>query len=227
MYSISCRVAIRVSSEKVVGSAFESVVRLWTGKALEVLENPVRAVIEQRSVITRSSDVFLVREDGSSMEVSYSCAPIMETPARVVGCVFAVRDVSLVRRLEEESSKASKLESLGLLAGGIAHDFNNFLTTIMGNLSYAKRQEETTSEMREILSESEAASKRASELTQQLLTFSKGGAPIKTTASIGEAIRHSIEFSLRGTNTKPRFELSSDLFPVEGRSGSACSTFTE
>ena len=160
-------------------------------------------------------DLILHTKDGSSVDVSYSCAPIMDSNSVAVGCVFAFQDISHIHRLEEETVRSSKLESLGLLAGGIAHDFNNFLTTIMGNLSYAKLHVESSSEIREILSESESASLQASKLTQQLLTFSKGGAPVKTKASIAEAIQHSVEFSLRGSMIKPTFSISSDLKPVE------------
>ena len=201
--------------EEAVGHGFNDLVHLrGFGSGGNIPSPPDTAIAEQR-VVTAKGDVVLVKNDQSTIEVSYSCAPITDADTQVIGCVFAVRDVSHLRQLEEETSKASRLESLGLLAGGIAHDFNNFLTTIMGNISIAKLGDDVSSELREILQESEAASLRASELTQQLLTFSKGGAPVKKKTSISEAIRHSVEFTLRGTTIKPVFEICPHLKAVD------------
>ncbi|MDA7632850.1 ATP-binding protein [bacterium] len=206
---------IGVSEADVLGRRFSEIVGLEGQKNNQPMRSPVRLAISEGRLAVSDGDVMLRTKDGSSVDVSYSCAPIMDSDSMAVGCVFAVQDISHIHRLEEETVRASKLESLGLLAGGIAHDFNNFLTTIMGNLSYAKLHVESSSEIREILSESESASRQASKLTQQLLTFSKGGAPVKTKESIAEAIHHSVEFSLRGSVIKPTFDIASDLRSVE------------
>lgn len=204
-----------MTETEAVGHRFDELVHLQGLGSEEVIPSPMDMAIVERVVVTGKSDVVLVKTDQSTIEVSYSCAPITDAETQVIGCVFAVRDVSHFRMLEEETFRASKLESLGLLAGGIAHDFNNFLTTIMGNISIASMESNVPNELREMLRESEAASLRASELTQQLLTFSKGGAPVKTKASISEAIRHSVEFTLRGTVIKPTFEICTSLKAVD------------
>ncbi|HTX72844.1 MAG TPA: ATP-binding protein, partial [Rectinemataceae bacterium] len=112
---------------------------------------------------------------------------------------------------EEELLKTSKIESLGIFAGGIAHDFNNLLTSIIGNISLAKLDSERDPAVHSILTEAENASLRAKDLTIQLLTFSKGGEPIRKTESIVDILRETADFVLRGSNITCRFALADDL----------------
>jgi len=118
-------------------------------------------------------------------------------------------------KAEDELIKARRLESIGLLAGGIAHDFNNLLTAIVGNISLAKMTVPPESKVFGRLIEAEKASMRARDLTQQLLTFAKGGAPIKKTVSIAELLIDSASFALSGSNVKCSFDLPSDLWPAD------------
>ncbi|MGD8446327.1 MAG: PAS domain S-box protein [Desulfobacterales bacterium] len=123
-------------------------------------------------------------------------------------------DITEKKRLEEELLKAQKLESLGVLAGGIAHDFNNFLSGIMGNISLAKLEADQGEDIIEALDEALRVTSRASALTRQLLVFSKGGAPVKKTASISEVLRDSTVFALRGSKAKCEFNIVEGLWPV-------------
>jgi len=107
---------------------------------------------------------------------------------------------------------AEKIESLGVLAGGIAHDFNNLLNAIMGNIDLALFSPGQSEEIRENLERAEKAALRARDLTTQLLTFSRGGAPIRKTASIAELIRDSADFALRGSNSRAEFVFPDDLW---------------
>ena len=97
--------------------------------------------------------------------------------------VVAFRDITDALKMREERAKASKLDSLGLLAGGIAHDFNNILMAVMGNVSMARATMPAGPAMR-ALDEAQQACVRARQLTWQLLTFSRGGAPVKKTMAI-------------------------------------------
>ena len=100
------------------------------------------------------------------------------------------------------------MESLGILAGGLAHDFNNLLTAIMGNLSLAMISEPRPDDkILRMLHSAEAASQRAREITQQLMAFSRGGAPAKEVAAIENIIRETAEFCLRGSNCRCAFSL--------------------
>ena len=125
------------------------------------------------------------------------------------------QDITKRKRLEEDLLRAQKLESVGLLAGGIAHDFNNILTTILGNVSMAKTQVTSEDELFEMLSEAEMASLRAQTLTKQLLTFAKGGAPVKETASINDILKESSSFVLRGSKSRCELSIAEDLWPAE------------
>jgi len=111
--------------------------------------------------------------------------------------------------------QAQKMESLGILAGGIAHDFNNLLTVILGNLSLAKLMPDNRAKTLDILAESEKASLQAKKLTQQLLTFSKGGAPVKTPVPIKKIISDSADFAMRGSNVSSEISIPDDLWHVE------------
>jgi nitrogen-specific signal transduction histidine kinase/CheY-like chemotaxis protein len=124
-------------------------------------------------------------------------------------------DITDRRRLEEERQRVEKLESVGLLAGGIAHDFNNILTAILGNISLAGMEAEPGSELFESLEQAEKASRRATALTKQLLTFSKGGAPIKSLASLVEMLDDTAGFALSGSNVKCQCSIPADLWHAE------------
>jgi PAS domain S-box-containing protein len=118
-------------------------------------------------------------------------------------------------KVEGDLLRAQKLESLGILAGGIAHDFNNLLASVMGNVSLAKLDIPHTDRAHRYLAEAEQASLRARDLTQQLLTFSKGGTPVKTVASLAELIRESAGFALRGSRVRHALQLPDELWLIE------------
>jgi signal transduction histidine kinase len=109
----------------------------------------------------------------------------------------------------------NNLESLGLLAGGIAHDFNNVLTGVMGNLALLLRFLDKDSREYEFASGAQKAATKTEGLTQQLMTFAKGGAPVKEIASLEQVIRETTNLSLHGANTKPEFRFTDDLLSVE------------
>ncbi|MEW5800691.1 MAG: ATP-binding protein [bacterium] len=119
------------------------------------------------------------------------------------------------RRVEEELQKAQKLESLSVLAGGIAHDFNNLLAGIIGNLSLVEKYAKSGTSIFHALGNAQKACYRTKGLTHQLLTFSRGGTPIKKIASIAELMQEAVNFSLRGSNIRCDFALADALWPVE------------
>jgi signal transduction histidine kinase/CheY-like chemotaxis protein len=131
---------------------------------------------------------------------------------RRVRCELAI-DVTENKRLEEELILRDKMESVGRLAGGIAHDSNNILTAIMAAASLAEGCD--ADELPELLGEVQQACERARALNSQLLTFARGGAPVKERASLGELIRATAGFALRGSNVLPNIRLPDDLWPVE------------
>ncbi|MCU0287477.1 MAG: response regulator, partial [Acidobacteria bacterium] len=132
----------------------------------------------------------------------------------VKGIVLNCRDVTKLKQMEEVLSRMQKLESVGLLAGGIAHDFNNILTVILGNLAIAKIVD-CKEKLMHSLEEAEVGVLKARDLTQQLLTFAKGGAPIKEIASIEEIIKDTAGFSIRRSNITLQLDFQQDLDPVD------------
>ena len=138
------------------------------------------------------------------------------TASNEINAVITAQDITEKRKAEEESLKIAKLDSLSVLAGGIAHDFNNMLTTILGNLyliqNYDGKDEQT---YKKNLKDLENAVGSATNLTQQLLTFSKGGSPVKETASIKELLIESTNFALRGSNILCDLVMPEDLNNVE------------
>lgn len=124
------------------------------------------------------------------------------------------RDVTAKKRAEEELIRTQKLESLGQLAGGIAHDFNNLLTGVLGNVSLARALAPRGEKVAERLIEAEKAAMRAQDLTHQLLTFAKGGAPIKRATRIEAVLRETIDFALSGSAIGCVYEIKEDLKSV-------------
>jgi PAS domain S-box-containing protein len=135
-------------------------------------------------------------------------------------------DITERKRMEEELLKADKLESVGVLAGGIAHDFNNILTSISGNISMAKMLAKPGDKALGLLNAAESASVRAQGLTRQLLTFAKGGEPVKETASIKKLIKESSRFVVSGSKSVCKFQIAEDLWPVDADLGQISQVIT-
>ncbi|MFL6519064.1 MAG: response regulator [Chthoniobacterales bacterium] len=126
------------------------------------------------------------------------------------------RDISERKKSETERLTTSKLESLGTLAGGIAHDLNNILTVISGNIGLAQIEASADSgSLLGFLSKAGQAAQHAAHLSSQLLTFSKGGAPLKKVVSMCDLLEHSAEFALYGSNLRADFDIAVDLWKAE------------
>ena len=156
-----------------------------------------------------------VRKDGTKMPVILNVFSEFGEDGNLIRTKTIARDITDRKKIEEELLKVEKLESLGVLAGGIAHDFNNLLTAILGSISLAKMYAGSGNKVSERLSEAEKASLQARDLTQKLLTFSKGGFPVKKAASISELIRDSAGFVLSGSNVRCEYSTPGNLWPVD------------
>ncbi len=173
--------------------------------------------IEEEQILKRGySDVYekeYIKKDGIVFPVEIRSFLLNDEEGKPQSIWSIVRDISGRKNMEKELRKVDRLESLGILAGGIAHDFNNLLTGILGNVSLAQIKEgEDTSDL---LEDAKQASIQAKNLTQQLLTFAKGGEPIKGEVSIENIIKVSSGFTLHGSNVKCFYDFSPDLWKVE------------
>lgn len=213
------------SQEEASGVQLETVFRIIDETSRKELINPVIESLNTGRVVELSNHTVLISRDGTERAIADSAAPILNEANRIIGVVLVFRDVSEKKHIEEELFKARKLESIGVLAGGIAHDFNNFLTAILGNISLARRLTTPEERIYEILENAETASNRAKSLTQQLLTFSKGGTPIRRLASIGKIISESASFVLRGSNVSYQLEIDPNLHLAEVDAGQMTQVF--
>jgi PAS domain S-box-containing protein len=126
------------------------------------------------------------------------------------------RDVTERKRAEDDRLTKGKIESLGTLAGGIAHDLNNILTVISGNIGLA--QLEAPSEEKNLfacLAKASQAAQEAAHMSSQLLTFSKGGSPVKKVVRMSELLAKSAHFSLHGSNLRAEMDIPPDLWTTE------------
>jgi PAS domain S-box-containing protein len=148
--------------------------------------------------------------------VQVTATPTRDADGRAAGAVWVLRDVTDIARAEQERAKAAHLESIGVLAGGLAHDFNNILMGVVGNLSLAQDLVGAEQDaLRARLRHAATACTRARGVTSQLLTFAKGGAPVKTTASMRELLVDCTRFVLSGSPVAARFDIDPDLWPAD------------
>ncbi len=158
----------------------------------------------------RAGDVFIVHA---------SCTPVMSENGELESIIGVSFDITETREMEKQLYQAQKMESIGTLAGGIAHDFNNLLTVLTGNVSYALSMLNKDDELFGVLSDVFQGTKQAQNLTHQLLTFARGGKPIKKICDINELVEESARFVTSGTRSKCRFDLADDLMNAEIDSG--------
>jgi PAS domain S-box-containing protein len=153
--------------------------------------------------------------DGTVRTYEGVLIPVCDEYGTVTGIRGTARDITARKKLEEEILKSDKLESISLVAGGIAHDFNNILTIVLGYISLVRSYTNKNDVTYPKLVEAEKAAQQAKSLTKQLLTFAKGGAPVKDTASIEELIKETVSFALHGSNIAYKFQFADGLPHVE------------
>ncbi len=163
----------------------------------------------------RTVEIEMICKNGSTVWFEVTVKFVRNETGQAVGMLGISRDVTDRRQMQEELLKAKKLESVGILAGGIAHDFNNLLTIILGNIQLAEDDIKPEVGISECLAEAEKASIQAQALTKQLITFAKGGAPVKKIGSIGDLIKETTNLTISKSNVKCDFLISRDLWPVE------------
>lgn len=163
-----------------------------------------------------SGDIRLISRNGSERIIEGKASPILtDDGGQMLGVVLVFSDVTNQRKIEDELQKTDKLDAVGILAGGIAHDFNNFLTAVQGNVALVKRSLKGNEAAAKHLTDAETACIHARSLTQQLLTFSRGGTPVKKVTLAGDLVRTSADFAVRGSQVRCECEIAPDLWPVE------------
>ncbi len=151
--------------------------------------------------------------------------PWLDNFGNIIGVIGISNNITTRKEHEKELLKIEKLESLGVLAGGIAHDFNNILTGIMGNISFAQMFLESEHKSYKPLLDAEKASVRAAELAHQLLTFARGGEPIKKVISIQNILKESISLALHGSNVKANINIPDLIHAIQADEGQMSQVF--
>lgn len=188
----------------------------------------IRAIFEEivRTGQPFTADLGIIRPDGTERIVRARGEMVFGesgAPEKIIG---TVQDITEQRKaeadrieLERQMLNIQKLESLGVLAGGIAHDFNNLLTGILGNLSMMRMDLPSDHSLHDRIVRCEKAVHQATGLTCQLLTFSRGGDPVKKVMDVGRVIRDSVSLSLHGSNVAVEMKISDDLWPIDADEG--------
>ncbi len=203
-----------VCQDEAAGRYLADVFRATCDEKGTPCESMVKTVLAGGTFRQVTGDIYLRGRENRLHTIAQNCAPIRDSHNRIIGVVLVVRDVTEEKQMRDQIFKAKSLESLGLLAGGIAHDFNNILTSILGNVNLAATCVEPGSEVSELLDHAESASFRARDLTRQLLTFAKGGDPVRESHSLADVIRDTSAFVLSGSNVRCEFQFQEGLFPV-------------
>lgn len=175
-------------------------------------KSPVLRALQTGRFEDSTNNNILISKDGTERIIMESGAPIKDKNSNTIGVVLVFRDITEKRKFEDAARNTQKLESLGVLAGGIAHDFNNLLGGIFGSLDLAKLKNKD-SNLNVYFDGALGAIDRARGLTQQLLTFSRGGTPVMKTVHLSPFIQETVQFALSGSNVSCRFNIPDDLSP--------------
>lgn len=203
------------TSEAAVGQSIDDVLPLVGTKKGKKERISINRRMKGTYGVELLEDIALVSKTGGERFFISTLTPIRDESEMVIGFVCVIRDVTEEKKMEEELLRQQKIESLGILAGGIAHDFNNLLTGILGNISLVKYYMKETDKNYKRLEACETAGMRAKNLTQQLLTFSKGGAPVKRVIHLNHFLEETVEFVLSGSKVEGVYQVPEDSWPVE------------
>ena len=188
-------------------------------------DNPVRAVLASGMRAAPHDPAHLVPDSRPQRVIADNAAPILDPTGRMAGAVLVFHDITDRHRAAEELQKAGRIESLGVLAGGIAHDFNNLLTAVLGNLSVASTGGGLPVRAIDALGRAEKACWRARDLTGQLLTFAKGGDPVRKTVQLSPVIERAVRGAMSHSPVHMSFEFEDDLPSVEADEGQVIQVF--
>jgi len=202
------------------GKPSSEIFNIINEKTGEKCISPVQRVLELGRIVGLANHTALIARDGTLRSIADSGAPIRDRASKIVGVVLVFRDVTNEQKMEEELLKIKKLESIGVLAGGIAHDFNNILAAILGNIELtAFRIDKEDTKTMALLNDAKKATRRATKLTQQLLTFAKGGDPVREETALPQLITESTDFVLHDSKISCKYSFPDDLWKVDVDSG--------
>ncbi len=195
--------------DNVVGKPFKEHCTIVNTKTNKPYDDPVSHVLSKGESIALFRNT-IIRNNENVYHTHIICTPLY-VGTTLDGCIVDIRDITDILRYEEELIKTAKYESLSIFAGGIAHDFNNMLGAILGNVSIIEQLSPDNERIAKATSRAQKAIMKARDLTTQLLAFSKGGAPVKTSTSLVNIIKDTADFVLSGSPVQCNFEFEENL----------------
>lgn len=205
-----------------LGRTVSEVFQIINERTRKPMNCPVSEVLRKNRIVELMYHTLLISSSGEEIAIADSAAPIVTQDGKCLGVVLVFRDVRDDKKMQQELLRSEKLAAVGVLAGGIAHDFNNLLMGLQGSLdlikiSCGKEQEKTE----DYLARADHAIERAVALAQQLLTFAKGGAPIKERDGVRlqDLVQESAEFVLHGSQIRVEYDLEDGIWGAEIDSG--------
>jgi PAS domain S-box-containing protein len=206
---------VQWNSEEAVGRDVTKICILKNAASGRDAELPVKGVLEGGEHAELPPGTMIKGRTDRMRLVEGRLVPVADVSSKRVGAVLVLRDITERHRMEEKLQNVAKMESVGILAGGIAHDFNNILTAVLSNLTLLQLDLAGMPEQASLLDEAVLATKRAGELTLQLLTFSKGGDPVRSAVHLPEVIKEAATFSHRGSGVKSEFDMPANLWAAD------------
>jgi PAS domain S-box-containing protein len=196
------------------GMPLSSVFNIIDETSRKPCQNPVQKILQNRNTEKLTTQTILISRDGQERLIENSGAPIRDKNGSIIGIVLVFRDITEKEKLMEAIQNNQRLESLGILAGGIAHDFNNIMSGIFGYIELA-RDESDNQLVTQYLKEALKAIGRVKGLTQQLLTFAKGGEPVRKTSPLFPFVTETAKFALSGSNVSSITEIHQEIWPCD------------
>ena len=206
---------IGVTAAKAKGKSFTELVSLFSTSEQEQTIHPVQEILSKKESIQINSHIMLKNIYDKQFQIGFTGSPLLGQAETLMGTVVVIRDLTEQQKLLEHMQRSAKLESIGLLAGGIAHDFNNLLGALFGYIELAKSSLDSPEKIESYLDNAVSAFNRAKDLTNQLLTFSRGGAPIRAVGYLQDVIKKSASFALSGSETSYTLDIEKGLWPCE------------
>jgi PAS domain S-box-containing protein len=200
--------------------------QLLTPDSMDLCKKTMAEILSPENLARQEYPHFILPQlglrfkDGSrSVYIEIKGSFLKDSQGQPMGMMGVARDITERKQLEEQFLQAQKMEAVGTLAGGIAHDFNNILTAILGNISLAALDNKIGPRSKDRLAQAEAACLRAEALARQLLTFAKGGAPVKKVCSVPELLTESTTFACAGSPVRCGTTFPENLWSVEADPG--------
>ncbi len=204
-------------SYEAIGRPVTSILRMAHADTHKIIEDPIKALIQESQSPDLRGKLLLLAKDESEVAITDGGSAPRSKNGRITAVYLIFRQSVEKEGVVEDSNAIlnSHMEAIGALAGGIAHDFNNVLTAVVGNLSLARMNPDLPDKTKSRLEQAERASLRAREISRQLLTFAKGGAPIRVATRVEESIKATVTQALHEFEVRCEFELADGLSPVD------------